>query len=665
MSEQRQAEGGEQAARQGVEALRGAALTTWVSNVFDGAKRCRGQATEAKWERNYKLVEADPEQAEKWRNSEDDQTWKSRAVMDFARQKIAAAKGIGEDLVLHGRDIPFELQTAGGSGEQGAGSGEQGAVREALREAIRADLELTDSSGELARAWWHGAIYGESFTRLVEETVEGKDVFGVECVSPWECFRDPSHRELAAGRYFFRRRWLTAADLFDLRDVGGYREDCIGAAVEAMGRSGEGGEAVAFEAEPQAWRRQKARAGEVEFTEAWLFAPRGAVEWFGVWWGGEGTHEGLPNGGERLALEAAEEADQVWVMVMLADGAPVGWMREPGPLPYRRAVWEDAVNEIDGFGVADGAALTQHVASGLVKAIENNAKIGASGLIAVERGALRTRIEDALGEGKVLEFASADGDLRRAVQQFTFADMTAPLSKTLDLFLHLGDLSTQMPRVYQGQEGERDATAYELQQRIGNAGKYLLSVVRHFDAHIDAAVGWVCRSRMEAAGITGYAARSMAYDGFHRIVKTIERVTAMYAVTVQNPAMAARARWSWWIGQFCELYEIDAGKAFLTDEEVQAAEQAAAESEERQLETERLRAETARAAAAAEKAGAEAAAVTKRVDIELSREARAVRAEAAGREQGAGSRGQGAGSRGQGDRRLKTRNQRLEKGMMR
>jgi hypothetical protein len=623
-------------------------LARFTNEQFDCAEENRRQV-EAKWATNLACALADPDIDPKgpWKGKERNQKWKSDTFFDFARQKVKAARSVGEDLVLAGDRVPVRVSLPADIAPEEREGGD--ADRQTLQGAIEAALETCDAVTQFSRMWWQGAIFGESYSHRTLfparelSLVRGRDgsvaldhvereVPGVEWVSVWECYRDAERERVDDGRYFFRRRYVGAAELMELGGQDNYSVAAIKRVVAGRPSLSDTADVVSgatHDRLPPALRSLVRRRGDIDLRECWVFAPKKLVARFEKLWardvaGHLGGSRVLEDVGELTPVEAAE---QVRVLLMMADGEPIGFLSDPpARCTYTRAVWDEAADERGAEGICDAALASQHVLNGLVRSIENNTKLLSNLMLAVKDGALASRLEDAFEEGGILRFRTTGEDIRHVVQQLQFADVTGPAHRAFEMFLHLGDLSTAIPRIQQGQSGEGESTAYELQQRIAAAGKYLVSVVRRFNTHAQDAVEWIVSEEVARLGLRmPVTARSDLFSAFQTYVRRMERVLGLFSLLAERPVYAARMKPDWWLRELAELHEIPYAAAFLTEREAAEAEAAAAQSEERQIELARQQAIVETERAKAEKYRAEAAAAEGKLLISQAEAAAAIR----------------------------------------
>lgn len=548
---------------------------------------------------------------------------------------------------------PLEGLPAGGSIED---------IEAAARRDLQDLLSDTGAAREFLMLWTDAARLGESISHATEfkreskrwsldggkvsELSEVRRLPGCERVDPWECFRDFEREQIEDGRYFFREQPADKADIGALvaGDVEGVKPEEVeaesadgeeagpasepvfsrAAVVRALSLHGktagadEATDTAADERESPGRRVPMKRLRTGRMVEGWINLPVKVIEDFKEHWARDVAVDvsrsreaamvdhvsaTINKGDARpFSCEPWDEADTRMVQVFMANGEIVGFNPDPGPITYHREVWEDHENGVDGFGVAEAAAPFQQIVTGQVRSFQDNSKLLSNFILAVQRTAMKTRVEDVFKEGGVIEL-DFDEDVRKCIQQLQFTDVTQSLLKGIDMFLHFGDLATQMPREFHGQQPEYQSTATEVSARLDQAGKYIVSVARRFDGHIAFVTGHY-QGYLEQR----YPVRfeGLGVRNVEEMVVRFQRVLGMFDRILASDTLSRWANFDWWLREISELQDLPHAEAWKAANVVAAEMQAERESEERQLVLAESRGRVARLEAEARRADADA-----------------------------------------------------------
>jgi hypothetical protein len=312
-------------------------------------------------------------------------------------------------------------------------------------------LEKCNAVGEMMRCFAAAARYGDAWGHVL---VDDQDNVAVEYVPNREVYPDWRHEQPGDGAFFFRKQDLTEEEAVDwLGQIPWVDAGKLDAAVRQSA-----GEVVEQEGDDPRGMPSKPRT--VQVTEAWLRVPRKALT---------GTED------EEQPLQ------RVGVLAFLVGTTLVGTMENPGDCPYRRFVWQEKLNEVYGEGLPDMLWELQDAATGQLRALDDGAKILSGAILGVDDSVAVdfNDVREALTSGKVVRVRPGE-DVRRLVTLLQMPVDLASMLSVLQKYIDLGDHFCPVQLTQSGQSQNPSNTAFELQQRLENAGKFLLSVVRNF-----------------------------------------------------------------------------------------------------------------------------------------------------------------------------------------
>jgi regulator of protease activity HflC (stomatin/prohibitin superfamily) len=220
-------------------------------------------------------------------------------------------------------------------------------------------------------------------------------------------------------------------------------------------------------------------------------------------------------------------------------------------------------------------------------------------------------IRDAICQGKVFEVHNG-ADISKLFQLLQFKIDLAPILEAFRQFVDLGDHFCPIQLTQSGQQTDSSRTAFELQQRLDNAGKFVLSTVRNFARFcsdmLDAMFReWLATQppEVQAQYATAHVRATFEANYLKRL-ETQKAIAFILSVTAEHPELAKRINWG-------KVAEIILQSASFKPEEIlypendpalaarDAAEQAQAQAEQAlvQAQLAKAQAELARAQAQA------------------------------------------------------------------
>ncbi|MFH1604468.1 MAG: hypothetical protein ABIH03_11240 [Pseudomonadota bacterium] len=506
-------------------------LAGFAWTLLTQAKTDRTAILEPTWTQCYAAATANQDyETETWKKKEQPassvkkRTWKSKTYFDVTRQKITTAHSLVTDTLFRGGRLPFMLD----ADERSPMVKQLVAERDAQQQQIRAqggdpdeivdtlqvnieqnedlitrEAEFGKAQQEIGKAIMFGSTYGKMVLKSYVTTMREKwwdmpwpgvmvqqedstDTKAIYAVSPWNFWWDLQSGSLDESDFMFER--MPANDAM-LRKMIGLPNSIDKNILDILaGKANKPSEhaGASDTSTPPGQRNIVNKSRPLELYEGWLKAPRKHVDAFEAEYKLAEPAEPPPQNPEAPTetpnlAGAPDDSDQVYIFLQMLDGKIVSYEREPGEHPYKDDVWQVSVDGISGLGIAESMRDIQTMLNGAIRSFENNVKLLANMIIAVRRDLLTNDPESQIDEGGVLEVDRECEDIRQALQQIVFQDITEPLTKAIEMFLGFSDYISNLPRAEQGQQSQNAQTAFELQQRLDRSGKYLASVVRALD----------------------------------------------------------------------------------------------------------------------------------------------------------------------------------------
>lgn len=199
-------------------------------------------------------------------------------------------------------------------------------------------------------------------------------------------------------------------------------------------------------------------------------------------------------------------------------------------------------------------------------------------------------------------------DVRQAVQQFQFADVSGGLLNYITLLSQFSDDESMVPKVSQGVPlpGKQPNTATEINALTTNSGRYIGMIVHHLDEGIIEPVGdafyrWLMESpdvpdeEKLPARVTARGAKA-----FQDRVLRLAKLTQFLSAAAGSEAMSAEINWQEAVLDFAQMADVDGKRLLKTDEQRKAEAEARAADQGTRLQLAELQARVEKLLADAE-----------------------------------------------------------------
>lgn len=515
-------------------------------------------------------------------------TWNSRLRYPLCRQRTDSACDIAADALYPKNEVPVEVET---DDPDGNGPQRSASVLKTTRTLSRW-LKRTDSVGELQRAFRHAARYGDAYTQVFwTRDARGREAYGIECVPNREAFQDWNAEQPADGAYFFRVRSVRPQQAREL--IGGIEwvdRDLLDAAIRKASNPATSENATAKDLLPSQPRK-------VEVAQAWSKVPASALA---AW-----LADTAPDGATAQPATADDDAQEhVPVMAYMVGDELVGVLTDPGPCNVRRFVWREGVSRVHGDGMPDLLWEIQDSATGTLRALDNGAKLASGALLGVDDSVAVgfTDVRSAVSQGEVVRLRAGE-DISKLVQMLQVKVDLNPMLAVLGRLIELGDDASPVQRVQSGQSAPA-STAYELQQRLENAGKFLLGVVRNFarcvNPHIDE-LFWLAAEQHpdEAAELADATASASFEASYLRKIEAQKALLTILEACANSSLLARRVNWDRFAEMLVGSTSVSADDLLLPADDPSVAAQSESDAMRAQAERALLEAELAKARATA------------------------------------------------------------------
>ena len=557
---------------------------------------------EKKWQKNLDAFSAVSNGV--WKKGEG-QGWRSDTFILITKIKTITAYSLVLDMLLQDGKIPFSLVP----------SPWDEVVMEDLPPEQQEQIEdaISDMTGlihqqfcdchadrQMMKCIMSKALYGETFAKrfvhdvsrtgfkaqsLAPEGMEdpqGKytrwEKFSTsvtypawEYVSVWDIFRD-LEADIQDGKGIIHR---DTTDPYTLRKMKGQPyvlDEAVENAIKAAPKSGENKSDSTATLQP-GQRDIKHRGKTIERLEFWGRVPKRVASDFE-------SHINKKESFVESDQDFEDDGNEVEIYALMAGEEVVKYVRNTGDRPFYMDVWEVKLDHVENTGVPDNLEDTQTVLNGAVRALEDNEKLISNLVVATKSRFLEKGAMKDWEPGKEIAISDDCDDVRQAIQQITFQDITAGLVNVINLFERYADEASQLPKIMQGEVAlkKQADTLGEMQMLQQNAGKYLGGVIKNTDERlIEPMVQSFYEYNMEDPELTkgkgNFIAKALGFTSFQdRAVKS-KRFMQLLSIILSNEALAAEVKLGELLNEVYKILEIDPAQTKKSREEKQAEQE--------------------------------------------------------------------------------------------
>lgn len=311
----------------------------------------------------------------------------------------------------------------------------------------------TQTKDETGEAW--------SMQILEEFTPESK------FVDPWDVYPDPNcSGEIRKAAYIWERDSILPRELRMLVGVDGYLEDQI---------------EMVLKEEPKRTLVVDDEKGRYQLQQNCVSMGSAYERWF---YNGDVAKEDLA----MMGVEVSEgDAAMISCCVEFVNDRPIKVslnMLDSGELPYDFFQWTQITGSVWGLGVARMAIWQQRVITAAWRAMMDNAG-DSSGVNTIVKQGVSPMDDKWELTGKKLWWADEEiDDVRQAFFQFQVGNNQVELQNIIELALRFIDMETQIPMMFQGEQGKLPETLGATNIMVDSNNVALRSRVKIWDDNI-------------------------------------------------------------------------------------------------------------------------------------------------------------------------------------
>jgi len=436
--------------------------------------------------------------------------WRSRTFIKLIKVKIFAAISMLCDFLLQGGKLPFMLKES--EFEDKPGEVEETAV-EKMTEKIRDQLEIRKADKETKRKIFSMGLYGMTWSKYdIEEHAqsgyemvlpEGFDetllddpalkgliryksinktnrIPGHRYTSLWSMFWDMEEEDVQKMHGLFERTLISPYELRQKKDKPHYINSAISGAISQAARDDSSSSEDMSPVEKLVSKRKR----NIPDYEYWGRVPRRIAEDFERDFLHRRDKSKKKPKTEPELSNTQNDGDEIEILAEMAGNEVIRFKRRTDKRPYKKATWEECLDETTGIGIADNGEDVQGVYNGTLRSIEDNSRLAGNVIVALKERFLAPGAFDEITPGMRVKVSDECDDAQKAVQQIVIKSMVGDLYPLLNLFDNLMDIVTQVSKQIYGAEVNQEKTAFEANQLNENSLKYFGDIIRGFDNNI-------------------------------------------------------------------------------------------------------------------------------------------------------------------------------------
>ncbi len=386
-------------------------------------------------------------------------------------------------------------------------------------------------------------------------------------VDPRNVWPDPGCGEdVHNGKGIYERDMMTAKQVRELAKQPGYMKEQLRKVLE----EGPKQSATMVEITDEQKREQYRNLYEV-----WTY------------WG-EVNHEDLEAAGANVGEK--DELRTVSGCVVFINNIVVKAFLNPletGDIPYDFYPWEKISGSVWGFGIPYLMRAQQKVLNAAWRQMMDNAGVSSGPQIVVKPGVIQPADKQWQLSSRKIWYATDDiDDVRKAFTAFEFNSHQEELARIIEMASKIADEETGMPMMLQGEKGTAPDTVGGMQMLMNNSNVVLRRLVKQFDDYVTKPhirryydFNMMYSDREDIKGDFNIDARGTSA----LLIRDIQNQAFLNLLAAGgNPVYGPLLNQKKLFEKALQAQHIDPAEIMKTDEQIQAEQQAAAESPQAQ-----------------------------------------------------------------------------------
>lgn len=537
--------------------------------------------------------------AARWKKTETED-WRSDYFSMLIKTKTIGAYSVICDTILQGGKIPFDLLAE-----------ENEPKPEDMVKEIRQQFGDGKADREFMKALLSMPLYGKgiikcplvktyekaSYRRInnapqymmgntaqytrYEPHIYSVKIPAIEYVSVWDLFSDHETDNLQEGFGVIQRTLLSAFDLRQKINAPFFNQQAIKRIVSES-------DGITFSENVQslspALRQVTNRIKNILYLEFWGRFPVKLLDEYKKKHGSDSLAEFDFNDSEI-------KGEEIEVNGCIANGELVRLVENPlGHRPFFQALWEPVLDTAEGRGVATNLVHDQKMKNGIMRAIIDNMRLAGNVMLAGKLEAWADGELPKFKPGFYGELAADVDDVRQAIQQILVSDVSSGLLALDAVIDRNADENTNLPKMITGEtvQQKKQETAFEIDQRMQNAGKYLGSVIRNIDEGlIEPMVSAFYRYNMDRPGnenVKGnFTVAATGFSSFQNRFLRTQSMKQLLTLVLSHEALLSEVNVKPHLEEIYKGHDLDPQQLFKTEQQKQQEQQQAQQQRERDI----------------------------------------------------------------------------------
>lgn len=572
-------------------------LAQYILELFEDWKTDRKTKYETGWQANYDALTGT--NGDFWKNNtwktKEAKDWRSKAFPLVIKTKVLAGYSVVVDTVLQGGEIPFALLPGEGEDQP----------PELMEKKIKKQFVTAKADREMMKVVMSMALYSFGYVKspiiktflipgfqrvqnqpqLPPQLLGAQNAQGVQnnyiyqpvlnentgpaidYVSIWDIFRDWEHEDIQEGIGIIHRQMTSPYWLAKLKGKKYFLDGAIEKVIaEAQTSQYSSVEDSSLPPHLRTITKRKRTINRIEF---WGRVPRKYLTEFEGF--AQEKNYGTTNLNYDLAPNDQSDGDEVEIFATIANGDIVAITDNgEGERPFYGAKWEPMLDDIMGRSIADNLQDSQKMINGIVRAISDNAALLSNVILAMKPDKFENP-SDELYPGLRLILDESCEDVRQAIQQVTLTDITGPLYNFFTLAKDFADENCNLPTLISGEVVDKKReTAFSVDARQQNAGKYIGQVIRNMDEGItEPIVQSFYRYNMlgeENQGKGNFTASATGFTSFQNRYIRFTKLQQMLTLSLSNQIVFQETKIRPLLEELYKMQDLEVDK-FLKSEE--------------------------------------------------------------------------------------------------
>jgi predicted RNA-binding protein YlqC (UPF0109 family) len=539
----------------------------------------------------------------------DKESWRSQIFVMLTKSKVIAGGSVLAETILQGGKIPFALIP-----DKGQDNADSRAAAQEQEQHINDQFAYGKATKEFRRGLLSMALFGDMYIKTpVFKTINQIKYRKIDFMPPeamqmmqmmppeqaaqqmvryepylkqmvvptmqycsvWDIFRDLTVDDVQDGQAIIERKYISRYDLRKFIGQEGYNEE----AIRKVLSSSKDQISVTDTNTKKPSLEDKQLNNTICMLTYWGRVEKKELDDYERSSNGADLGETYGEGAASL-LSDPDDDEEVECQIITANGEVI--LIQPNYLerrPFCYAPWEYVIDEPMGRGIADNIRDDQKLLNTTIRLMIDNLTLAGNVLLAGKSDSFAPGQTRSFYPGKFYELADHVENAQQALQQIIIQDTSAGLQNLIAFIQAQADTDANLPRIMQGDEVGGTKTAFETDQLVQNAGKYIGQVIVNIDEGIIVPTveanynyNMMAEGNNEMKG--SFIVNANGFNSFQNKIVKVQSIKELIGMMLSNPVLAAEARLRPHIEEIYKGHDL-IPEDFLKSEEEKAQEQEA------------------------------------------------------------------------------------------